>query len=88
MQDFEASSTPDPQVTSITLPDGGERVVWRYGVGRPLLMLMGMSGTHDHWGDVLVNRLVAAGRSLISINHRSPRAATRSPILPTIRPTR
>lgn len=70
MQDFAASSTPDAQVTAVTLPSGEERIVWRRGVGRPLLLIMGMSGTHDHWGDVLVEELVGAGRSLISVNHR------------------
>lgn len=70
MSAFAESSTPDPVVRTITLPDGGERVVWRQGVGRPLLLIQGMSGTHDHWGDVLVEELVAAGRSLVTINHR------------------
>jgi pimeloyl-ACP methyl ester carboxylesterase len=67
---FEDSSTPDPVVSTITLPDGGERVVWRWGVGRPLLMIQGMSGTHDHWGDDLGAALQAAGRSVVTINHR------------------
>ncbi|MBJ7470988.1 MAG: alpha/beta hydrolase [Solirubrobacteraceae bacterium] len=70
MRDFVDSSTPDPVVSTIALPDGGERVVWRHGVGRPLLLIQGMSGTHDHWGDVLVEGLTAAGRSLVGINHR------------------
>lgn len=70
MSAFAESSTPDPVVRTITLPDGGERVVWRQGVGRPLLLIQGMSGTHDHWGDVLVEELLAAGRSLVTINHR------------------
>ena len=70
MSAFAESSTPDPVVSTITLPDGGERVVWRYGVGKPLLMIQGMSGTHDHWGDVLIDGLLAAGRSLVTINHR------------------
>lgn len=70
MTTFADTSTPDPVVSTITLPDGGERVVWRYGVGRPLLMIQGMSGTHDHWGDVLIGRLIAAGRSVVTINHR------------------
>ncbi len=29
-----------------------------------------MSGTHDHWGDVLVDRLIAEGRSLLTVDHR------------------
>ncbi len=70
MRAFADSSTPDPVVKTITLPDGGERVVWRQGVGRPLLLIQGLSGTHDHWGDVLVEGLLAAGRSLVTINHR------------------
>lgn len=70
MRAFADSSTPDPVVSTITLPDGGERVVWRHGVGRPLLLIQGLSGTHDHWGDVLVEHFVRAGRSLVSINHR------------------
>lgn len=70
MSDFAGSSTADPVVSSIELPEGGERVVWRQGVGRPLLLIQGMSGTHDHWGDVLVARLVAEGRALVSVNHR------------------
>lgn len=70
MTAFHDSATPDPVVSTITLPDGGERVVWRQGVGRPLLMIQGMSGTHDHWGDVLAGRLLEAGRSVVTINHR------------------
>ena len=70
MQGFADTSTPEPVIQTITLPDGGERVVWRWGVGRPLLMIQGMSGTHDHWGDVLVERLLAAGRSVFTVNHR------------------
>lgn len=70
MRAFAESSTPDPVISTITLPDGGERVVWRYGVGKPLLMIQGLSGTHDHWGDVLIEGLLAAGRSLVTINHR------------------
>lgn len=70
MQAFSDTSTPDPVISTITLPDGGERVVWRWGVGRPLLMIQGMSGTHDHWGDDLGAALQAAGRSVITVNHR------------------
>lgn len=70
MQDFAATSSTDAQVSPITLPSGEERIVWRQGVGRPLLLIMGMSGSHDHWGDVLLEHLLAAGRSLVTINHR------------------
>ncbi len=70
MQAFVDSSTPDPVVSTITLPDGTDRVIWRWGVGRPLLLIQGMSGTHDHWGDVLSGRLIEAGRSVVTINHR------------------
>lgn len=70
MRTFHDSATPEPVVSTITLPEGGERVVWRQGVGRPLLMIQGMSGTHDHWGDDLVAELVAAGRAVVTINHR------------------
>ncbi|MDQ8045678.1 MAG: alpha/beta fold hydrolase [Solirubrobacteraceae bacterium] len=67
---FADSSTPDPVVSTLTLPDGGERVVWRWGVGRPLLVIQGMSGTHDHWGPQLVEQLLADGRSIVCVNHR------------------
>lgn len=70
MGDFAATSTPDAVTGSITLADGSERVVWRQGTGRPLLLIMGMSGTHDHWGQALIDGLVAAGRALVCINHR------------------
>jgi 3-oxoadipate enol-lactonase len=71
MADFAATATADSVISTIALPDGGgERVVWRQGVGRPLLLIQGMSGTHDHWGDVLIDALIAAGRSVVTINHR------------------
>lgn len=70
MADFAATATSDSVVSTIALPDGGERVVWRKGTGRPLLLIQGMSGTHDHWGDVLVDRLAADGRAVVTINHR------------------
>ncbi len=71
MADFASTATPEPVTSTIELPNsGGERVVWRQGVGRPLLLIQGMSGTHDHWGDQLVEQLVAAGRSVVTINHR------------------
>ncbi|MDO9352594.1 MAG: alpha/beta hydrolase [Solirubrobacteraceae bacterium] len=80
MQAFADSSTPEAAVSTITLPDGTERVVWRRGVGRPLLLIQGMSGTHDHWGDEIGERLVAAGRSVVTINHRGVyRTATPEP---------
>lgn len=71
MADFAATATSEPVVSTIELPNGGgERVVWRQGVGRPLLLIQGMGGTHDHWGDEVVEALVAAGRSVVTINHR------------------
>lgn len=70
MSAFADTATPEPAISRVTLPDGGERVVWRWGVGRPLLMIQGMSGTHDHWGDVLGARLQADGRSVVTVNHR------------------
>jgi 3-oxoadipate enol-lactonase len=60
----------DGELTTVELPGGEQRVVWRRGEGRPLLVIQGLSGTHDHWGDALVSALVADGRSLIAINHR------------------
>lgn len=70
MGDFAATATPDPVIGSVELPDGGERVTWRQGTGRPLLLIMGMSGTHDHWGGALVDALLADGRALLTVNHR------------------
>jgi 3-oxoadipate enol-lactonase len=71
MTDFAATATPDPVIATIELPDGrGERVTWRQGTGRPLLLIQGMSGTHDHWGDALVERLTGDGRALVGVNHR------------------
>lgn len=64
------AATADEGTTTITLPGGGERVVWSRGGGRPLLMIQGMGGTHDHWGTGLVDALVADGFELITINHR------------------
>lgn len=71
MADFASTATSEPAISTIELPNGGgERIVWRQGVGRPLLLIQGMSGTHDHWGDQLVEQLVAAGRAVVTINHR------------------
>jgi 3-oxoadipate enol-lactonase len=70
MSAFADTSTPDPSVQTITLPDGGERVVFRQGVGRPLLLIQGLSGTHDQWGDELIASLVEAGRAIVVVNHR------------------
>ncbi|MEH3054615.1 MAG: alpha/beta fold hydrolase [Patulibacter minatonensis] len=70
MRDFAASATPEPVTSTIDLPGSGPRVVWRQGTGRPLLLIQGMSGTHDHWGDALVERLLTDGRMLVGINHR------------------
>jgi 3-oxoadipate enol-lactonase len=62
---------PRPETVSIvTLADGTERVVWRQGAGRPLLLIQGMSGSHYEWGDGLVGALEEAGFELIGINHR------------------
>jgi 3-oxoadipate enol-lactonase len=70
MGDFAATATTEPVVSTIELPGGGgERVIWRQGTGRPLLLIQGMSGTHDHWGDALVE-VLAADRALVGINHR------------------
>ncbi|MBO9533855.1 MAG: alpha/beta hydrolase [Solirubrobacteraceae bacterium] len=71
MSEFAATATSEPVTSTIELPDGGgERVVWRQGTGKPLLLIQGMSGTHDHWGDGLIERLVGDGRALVGINHR------------------
>ncbi len=92
MSEFVASASPDPVTSTIELPNGGgERIVWRQGTGRPLLLIQGMSGTHDHWGEALVERLLADGRSLVGINHRGvygtarPSPGTPSPTWPTTR---
>jgi pimeloyl-ACP methyl ester carboxylesterase len=62
---------PRPETVSIIeLADGTERVVWRQGSGRPLLLIQGMSGSHYEWGESLVGALEASGRELIGINHR------------------
>lgn len=69
MSQFAAKPRPET-VSVVHLADGSERVVWRQGSGRPLLLIQGMSGSHYEWGDALVDELEAAGRSLIGINHR------------------
>jgi len=64
------SGKPRPEtVSTVSLADGTERVVWRQGEGQPLLLIQGMSGSHYEWGDALVESLEAAGRELITINH-------------------
>ncbi|MBO9532069.1 MAG: alpha/beta hydrolase [Solirubrobacteraceae bacterium] len=62
---------PRPETVSVvTLADGTERVAWRQGTGRPILLIQGMSGSHYEWGDDFVNALEASGRQIIGINHR------------------
>lgn len=69
MSPFAAKPRPET-VSIVKLPDRTERVVWRQGSGRPLLLIQGMSGSHYEWGDVLVEALEGAGRQLVGINHR------------------
>lgn len=62
---------PRPETVSVvTLADGTERVIWRQGSGRPLLLIQGMSGSHYEWGQSFVEALEASGRELITVNHR------------------
>ncbi len=44
--------------------------MWRQGTGRPLLLIQGMSGTHDHWSDAFIAELLGADRALVGIDHR------------------
>ncbi len=69
MSPFADKPRPDT-VSVVTLADGSERVVWRQGSGRPVLLIQGMSGSHYEWGDDFVGALESSGRELIGINHR------------------
>ena len=60
----------DEAITTVELDGGEQRVVWRRGEGRPLLVIQGLGGTHDHWGSALVDQLLADGRAVIGIDHR------------------
>src|SRR3712207_189632 len=42
----------------------------RRGEGEPLLLVMGMSGTHLSWGDPFLDALVAHGFEVITYDHR------------------
>ena len=53
----------------IDLADGTRRTVLDLGEGEPLLLVHGMSGTHGHWGVPFLERLLAAGRRVVSVNH-------------------
>ena len=59
MSPFSALPRPET-VSQVTLADGTQRVVWRQGTGRPLLLIQGMSGSHYEWGESLVESLEAA----------------------------
>ena len=50
--------------------DGNELHYVRRGDGEPLLLIMGMSGTHLSWGDPFLDALVARGFAVITYDHR------------------
>lgn len=62
----------------IDLADGTHRTVLDLGDGEPLLLVHGMSGTHGHWGVPFLERLLAAGRRVISVNHVGVAGSSRS----------
>jgi 3-oxoadipate enol-lactonase len=51
----------------------------RRGEGQPLLLLMGMSGAHTHWGEEFLDALQAEGLELILYDHRGIGDSERSP---------
>ena len=50
--------------------EGNELHYLRRGEGEPLLLIMGMSGTHLSWGDPFLDALVAQGFEVITYDHR------------------
>lgn len=75
------------EVRTVTLPyetrrvdlaDGTYRTVLELGEGEPLLLIQGLSGTHGHWGIPFLERLVGAGRRIISVNHVGIASSSRS----------
>jgi pimeloyl-ACP methyl ester carboxylesterase len=62
----------------IDLGDGTHRTVLDLGEGEPLLLVHGMSGTHGHWGVPFLERLLAAGRRVVSVNHVGVAGSSRS----------
>lgn len=62
----------------IDLADGTHRTVFELGDGEPLLLVHGLSGTHGHWGLPFLERLVGAGRRIISVNHVGIAGSSRS----------
>jgi pimeloyl-ACP methyl ester carboxylesterase len=62
----------------IDLADGTHRTALELGDGDPVLLIHGMSGTHGHWGVPFLERLLAAGRRVISVNHVGVAGSSRS----------
>jgi pimeloyl-ACP methyl ester carboxylesterase len=62
----------------LDLADGTHRTVLDLGDGEPVLLIHGMSGTHGHWGVPFVERLLAAGRRIVSVNHVGVAGSSRS----------
>lgn len=62
----------------LDLADGTHRTVLDLGDGEPVLLIHGMSGTHGHWGAPFVDRLLAAGRRILSVNHVGVAGSSRS----------
>lgn len=62
----------------IDLADGTHRTVLELGDGEPLLLIHGLSGTHGHWGLPFLERLVGAGRRIITVNHVGVAGSSRS----------
>jgi 3-oxoadipate enol-lactonase len=62
----------------IDLADGTHRTVLELGEGEPFLLIHGLSGTHAHWGLPFLERLVAAGRRVITVNHIGVAGSSRS----------
>lgn len=62
----------------IDLADGTHRTALEIGEGDPFLLIHGLSGTHGHWGLPFLERLVAAGRRIITVNHVGVAGSSRS----------
>lgn len=62
----------------VDLADGTHRTALELGEGAPLLLVHGLSGTHGHWGVPFLERLVAAGRRIITVNHVGIAGSSRS----------
>ncbi|WP_084270243.1 alpha/beta fold hydrolase [Patulibacter minatonensis] len=78
MQSELGSVTLPYETRRIDLADGTHRTVLELGEGEPFLLIHGLSGTHAHWGLPFLERLVAAGRRVITVNHVGVAGSSRS----------